>query len=708
MTVLYLIYAILGISVIIFIHELGHFLAAKRVGVRVDRFSIGFDPTVFGLRLRVLEFRRGETVYVIGLIPFGGYVRLAGETAMDANAAKSAPQPDWLLSKSPGDRAQVFAAGATFNIISAFVFFAIAFSIGVSFLQPVIGRVEPGKPAWEAGLRPGDRILSIDGEEVSDFLEVSMAAAFQPEGRSLSITYQSAGGNEVRTTEVVPRWNPGLGFQTIGVHADLDPRVLDVKPGSAAAACRLGEGDAVIGLRVGALELTDLPSFELLWHVFASYVLERPGKGIEILVRKPSGSQEWILLSFSEKGKKRGLLGVHSTASVYVLRGVQKGSPLGEHFRAGDRIVSINGRPHSQLDLTILFDGTVEPHRPVTIEVQRQAGDIESIEIPSQPLTRSLIDGELQWVGLELEVDELNDTSAFAKAGLREKDVLAKVGQVWVANAADLRRELEATTDETVSCSVVRDRRILADAVSLPRRELLESLGSSRRSPLWVAAPIVGVLPESPAARFGIRTGSRILRIGDRRIERWEDLVAQVEAVRDEDFEVEWLSPAGEIRKSQGNLETTEYQDHGLSIQQLRQRIQTSFLGSFALGFKRMKVVSQQVFLTLKGLVLRRVEVKNLSGPVGIVHVIYRISEFGIGTLIYFMAMISVNLGILNLLPFPILDGGHLLFLLIEKIKGSPVDVRIQEIVTTIAFFLIIALALFVTFHDLRRLIVGS
>ena len=87
-----------------------------------------------------------------------------------------------------------------------------------------------------------------------------------------------------------------------------------------------------------------------------------------------------------------------------------------------------------------------------------------------------------------------------------------------------------------------------------------------------------------------------------------------------------------------------------------------------------------------------------------IIHLIAKVSEYGIGTLIYWLALISVNLGLFNLLPFPILDGGHLLFLAIEKVKGSPVDVRIQEIATTIAFFLIICLALFVTYHDVLRL----
>ena len=157
MTIISIIYAILGISVIIFIHELGHFLAAKWVGVRVDRFSVGFDPTVFGFRLRFFGFKRGETEYVFGMVPFGGYVKMAGETLLDTDAQEGSPKSDWLVSKSPSARAVVFAAGAAFNIISAFAFFALAFSVGVNFFATDVGWVKPGAPAWQKDCVPVTR-----------------------------------------------------------------------------------------------------------------------------------------------------------------------------------------------------------------------------------------------------------------------------------------------------------------------------------------------------------------------------------------------------------------------------------------------------------------------------------------------------------------------------------------------------------------------
>src|SRR4026207_2256071 len=98
-TLINLDYAIFAIGLIIFIHELGHYLLAKRVGVRVEKFSLGFDPTIRGRRLCLLSFRRKETEYVIGAIPFGGYVKMAGETAMERKGADHQPRSDELVGK---------------------------------------------------------------------------------------------------------------------------------------------------------------------------------------------------------------------------------------------------------------------------------------------------------------------------------------------------------------------------------------------------------------------------------------------------------------------------------------------------------------------------------------------------------------------------------------------------------------------------------
>ena len=162
------IYAFLAIGIIIFLHELGHFMAAKFVGVPVEKFALGFDP----YKLRLISFKPGEyveilgrfrislgtsvsestgkeespaedeqTEYLIGLVPFGGYVKMTGENPEEDEESC----PDGLQNKSPGARALVFVAGVVMNIISGFIFFIMAFASGVEF---VCHRLDHSMVCW--------------------------------------------------------------------------------------------------------------------------------------------------------------------------------------------------------------------------------------------------------------------------------------------------------------------------------------------------------------------------------------------------------------------------------------------------------------------------------------------------------------------------------------------------------------------------------
>ena len=207
-----------------------------------------------------------------------------------------------------------------------------------------------------------------------------------------------------------------------------------------------------------------------------------------------------------------------------------------------------------------------------------------------------------------------------------------------------------------------------------------------------------------PADKAGIGAGTSILEIGKKPVNSWKDLMDGVGGVKPgEAVEVAWRTAAGEEKRADITVGLSPLEQLP-PFQTLQTVVRASIGESFALGARRTVVVSKWVFLTLRSLFRREVSAKNLQGPIGIAHVLTKVSEQGIGTLIYFLAIISINLGLFNLLPFPILDGGHLFFLLVEKVKGSPVDVRVQEWATNIAFLLIISLAVFVTFNDLSRL----
>src|SRR2546430_1439274 len=158
------------LGVLVFVHELGHFLAAKRVGIRVLRFQLGFDPKIY-------SFRRGETEYGIGIIPLGGFVKMAGEPGEGPEGElDERGQPIHHLGEfmcpSKWERFQVLIMGPAMNVALALVIIAIIrYRVGtfISFQEnpPVVGVIMAGSPAERAGIQLGDRILSIGDRRVA-------------------------------------------------------------------------------------------------------------------------------------------------------------------------------------------------------------------------------------------------------------------------------------------------------------------------------------------------------------------------------------------------------------------------------------------------------------------------------------------------------------------------------------------------------------
>ncbi|MBN1894216.1 RIP metalloprotease RseP [bacterium] len=160
------------LGVLIFIHELGHFLAAKLSGMRVDRFSLGYPPRLVGKKI-------GDTDYCVSAIPLGGYVKIAGmvDESMDTKQLAKDPQPWEFRSKPIYKRMATILAGPFMNILLAFVIFVSAvwiYGVGEVSEESVVGSVLEGKPAAAAGLKDGDRILRINGEEVADWKDMTV------------------------------------------------------------------------------------------------------------------------------------------------------------------------------------------------------------------------------------------------------------------------------------------------------------------------------------------------------------------------------------------------------------------------------------------------------------------------------------------------------------------------------------------------------
>jgi regulator of sigma E protease len=185
--------AVIGLGVLIVVHELGHFLVAKKLGVGVVTFSIGFGPKLWGRRV-------GETEYVVSAFPLGGYVKMVGEEPGEELAP--AEREKSFSHQSVGRRAAIVAAGPAFNLLLAVLILALAFvAFGVPRLTTRVGSVEEGSPAAAAGLRPGDRIVEVEGQAIASWEALSEKIRGSG-GKPLRVRIER--GDEVRTVTIQP------------------------------------------------------------------------------------------------------------------------------------------------------------------------------------------------------------------------------------------------------------------------------------------------------------------------------------------------------------------------------------------------------------------------------------------------------------------------------------------------------------------------
>jgi len=287
-TFIRIVQAALALGVLIFIHELGHFLAAKWAGVRVEVFSLGFGPFLF-------SFKKGQTVYALSLIPLGGYVRMTGQADVGPVKEKEGepPPPDSYLAKTPLVRAVIIVAGVTMNAIFAYIVFVVALMVGFPAIPAEVGALVPGRPAEAAGLVQGDRILAVNGSPVDRFTTVYQMVATAEPGRPMEFLIERDGVTSV--VNVAPVRDDEEGISTIGVVRPEEPVRL-----------RIGAANAA-GLGVRGVQ-PDLPAalagLEAGDHIVA--VNGEPFVGLEGLkaaLRKAGGAP--VVVEFRRGTEKR-------------------------------------------------------------------------------------------------------------------------------------------------------------------------------------------------------------------------------------------------------------------------------------------------------------------------------------------------------------------------------------------------------------------
>ena len=210
---------IVVLGILVFVHEFGHYITAKLVGIRVEEFALGFGPKIFSRK-------RGETLYSIRIIPLGGFCQMTGENPPDENMSEeerlsyeeARKEGRTFTQKSPLQRFAVILNGAMMNFLLAILIFALIFvlyGIAVDSMDTnIIGDVALGSPAAEAGLKIGDRIIDIEGQVIEKWGDIS-GITRDADGKALKITYIR--NNREFTTTVVPRFEPAYGYAVIGI-----------------------------------------------------------------------------------------------------------------------------------------------------------------------------------------------------------------------------------------------------------------------------------------------------------------------------------------------------------------------------------------------------------------------------------------------------------------------------------------------------------
>ena len=287
MTTLFSFLFVLG--VLVFIHELGHFLLARWNGVRVLTFSLGFGP-------KLLKFQRGDTEYCISVIPLGGYVKMAGENPDDPQTGSD----DEFLAKSKWQRFQILIAGPAMNILLAVVLLAVVLMQGAAVLayldEPAtVGIVQSGSPAERAGIRPGDVILRFGTASTPTWEQLEMAVAARPE-REVEMVVTRGGREETLKirpdlTELRTRNNTRFEIGTIGVMPDVYPGVDSVISGQPAEQAGIKAKDTIVAINGNRM-------------VFSSQVTETirksEGKPLTIRIRRDGVEQDIAVTPYME------------------------------------------------------------------------------------------------------------------------------------------------------------------------------------------------------------------------------------------------------------------------------------------------------------------------------------------------------------------------------------------------------------------------
>jgi regulator of sigma E protease len=678
-----IILVLLGFGAVILIHELGHFIVAKLCGIKVEAFSIGMPPILFGIkkadrgwRIRVLpellhseeensedgllsftvgkKILPGETEYRVGLIPLGGFVKMLGQE--DVGPVKTNDDPRSFSNKPVLSRAAVLAAGVTFNAISAVIVFMIVFMIGIGLTAPVVGNLVHGSPAEKSGLKPGDEIIEVGGASGRlDFSDIMMAAVLSGKKESIPLKVRRADGT-IDDISIIAEQLPSGQFRGFGIQ----------KPSTLTIA-KLPPQDANLLFTTTGL----MPGDRV-----------KAVAGVEV---KNNWDVEPIIESAFEP-------------NIVIL--AQRRDSSGQDSIVEGR-VSLSFAPAKD------FVGESEANLAnicTMVPRLRIAAVSEETKSLRKWLTK-LFGGK--------------DT----KPGLKSGDILAAVAEVENPTFFELREVAKRYENKPLPVTVLR-----TNANGFESRLIVSVI------PRWdtdANRVVIGIIPELDANHpvvaktiaterhpnaAAIPRGATITAIDGVEVKNFYDIARQLKRNSGQHVTVDWrldTQKAGnavvDVGEKRDVIRTYAFPEQSLPFAEMERLYKANGpVDAIGMGYKRTKTFIIQTYVTLHRLIGGLVSPKQLMGPVGILTFSYRIvAAQPFVYYVYFLGLISASIAVLNFLPLPPFDGGLTLLLLVEKIKGSAISARTQEVIAYAGWGMILLLMLYVTFNDIGRLIFG-
>lgn len=684
---------VLAFSVLIFVHELGHFLAALLVGVRPERFFIGFD--IFGLGIKK-EYK--GCVYGIGLLPLGGYVKLAGQSDDPREQNNSTGADDEYCAKPLWAQATIIVAGVVMNMIFGFILLVYGYSAGLPQVPPVVGAVSENTPAYMAGLKSGDKIISVNSEPIDSLGALKQYVVVNPNDE---FHLKVMRGND----EVICQlkgYKGGAGINELGINPSSMPIIADFAKSSLTSDVYekvFRKDDRII-----SIDGQQIPQGPGGGDIANEIFNNNPARNLKAVVKREGKevNVEIPVMGFGayDIGYSVGVrIDNVASGSVADTAGLQAGDVVNKVIIDGQQISLLDSSHLSRLIRS-------QAYQPVGVKYRR--GAVEKTVIitpkymggdPRVPVGGQTLLGVIASVKNGKTVIEQVLSGGPSEDVLQEGDIITAVNGKTVT---DLGQNVADESCREIGFVIAGKGQPVKISPSINLNNGVAIIGVV----MDIFPEIIEVRPDTIAA--GVFTpGDRIAQVlilegGHKTAISW---LGKGDAPK-EPFV--FATPKNIIadlqQKKAGHISgvvTVAFEGAKGEKKAL------GLLPAMSMAFDKSVEMSGMVYTLLHRLGTRQIDTKNMSGPLGIISVMHKAAsgEDAFMSMIFLLALISINLAIFNLLPFPVLDGGHLVFIFIEWIKGSPPGERLKELSQYFGVLCLLALMAYATFNDAVRIV---